>query len=105
MKIDLTQKVMGPDGAVLLQPTTKPDGSVVQLPTSLGKVLSAQLATATSGDALKFWGWAEKLAKDLPIEPDEADLQTLTEFVKNHTTMTVLVKAQLLKAFLAQWKA
>jgi hypothetical protein len=92
MKIDLTQKVLDTLGKPIVPEAT------------LGNVLSSQLAGATTGDSLKLWGWAEKLARALPIELDDSDLITLTDFVKNHTSMTVLAKAQLLKAFIAQGK-
>lgn len=66
---------------------------------TVGRLLSGFLASHTKGDALKFFGWAQKLYNGEPIDLDESDKETLKEFVKNHEGLTILAKAQILGVF------
>lgn len=87
MKIELTTPITGLDG--------KPANEEGK-PVSTGKVLSTNLAQATEGDSLKFYGWAQKLYADQPIEVDDSDFKKLKEFVEGAKTLTHLAKAQIL---------
>ncbi len=71
-----------------------------ELPNShAGKILANGLIGQSKGDAVKYWGWALKLNNKEEFEIDESDYSTLKEFVKNHETLPVITKAQILKAF------
>ena len=65
-----------------------------------GKMLAGALASASKGDALKFWDWAKKLFKGEVLDLDKSDQETLKGFVKDSETFTVLAKAQLLEIFI-----
>jgi hypothetical protein len=65
-----------------------------------GKMLAGALASASKGDALKFWDWAKKLFKGEILDLDKSDQETLKTFVKDSESFTVLAKAQLLEAFI-----
>jgi hypothetical protein len=66
---------------------------------TLGKLLAAQLAGASKGDALKLFHWATKLYNGESLDLDPTDTQTLKDFVNNESQLTVLAKAQLLAVF------
>lgn len=71
---------------------------IIEPKTALGRVLSEQMASATTGDPLKFWDWAVALAKEKAIiEIDAADWQTIHDFVKNNSGMNNLAKGQILR--------
>ena len=65
-----------------------------------GKMLAGALASASKGDALKFWDWAKKLFKGEVLDLDKSDQETLKGFVKDCESFTVLAKAQLLEIFI-----
>lgn len=66
---------------------------------TLGRVLANQLAGATKGDALKLFGWAQKIYNGDSLDLDKSDESTLKDFIKNNDQLTVLAKAQMLTAF------
>lgn len=66
---------------------------------SLGKLLAGQLVSANKGDALKYFGWAQKTYAGETLELDKSDETTLKDFIKNNEVLTVLAKAQLLSVF------
>lgn len=66
---------------------------------TLGRLLAGQLAGANKGDALKFFGWAQKVFNGESLDLDKSDESTLKEFIKNNEILTVLAKAQLLGVF------
>jgi hypothetical protein len=65
-------------------------------PLTIGRILSSQFASATKGDALKLFSWAQKLYAGEPVDLDPSDKEVFKEFVKNSETLTILVKAQAL---------
>jgi hypothetical protein len=65
-----------------------------------GKMLAGGLASASKGDALKFWDWAKKLYKGELLDLDKSDQETLKGFVKDSESFTVLAKAQILEIFI-----
>ena len=72
------------------------DGSEVL---KVGRLLATQLASANKGDALKLFGWAQKLYNGESLDLDKSDEQTLKEFIKNNDQLTVIAKAQMLNVF------
>ena len=68
-----------------------------------GKMLAGALASASKGDALKFWDWAKKLFKGEVLDLDKSDQETLKGFVKDSESFTVLAKAQLLEIFIKDY--
>lgn len=68
-------------------------------PLMIGRFLSSQLASATRGDALKFFGWAQKLYNGDSLDLDKSDESTLKDFIKSNDQLTVLAKAQMLLVF------
>ena len=65
-------------------------------PLTVGRLLSSQFASATKGDALKLFTWAQKLYAGEELELDPSDKDVFKEFVKNSESLTILVKAQAL---------
>lgn len=65
-----------------------------------GRFLAVLLAGSNTGDALKQWEWATKLAKDGILELEDSDFVTLEKFVKDAASATTLSKAQVLQAML-----
>jgi len=61
-----------------------------------GRLLARTLASQSKGDALKLFGWAQKIWNCEKLDLDNADQKTLNEFVENSEVMTVLAKAQIL---------
>jgi hypothetical protein len=88
--LDFNQPLKGLDG------TTIKDG---EKDFTLGRLLSAQLAGANKGDALKLFNWAQKLYNGEPLDLDQSDTETLKQFVKDNESLTVLGKAQILSVF------
>ena len=89
--LDFNKSLNGLDGKALKDQ----DGNDL----TLGRFLSGFLASHTKGDALKFFGWAQKLYNGEAIDLDDSDKETLKEFVKSHDGLTVLSKAQILGLF------
>jgi hypothetical protein len=87
MKLDFNFDFIGLDGQVF-------EGG------NAGKMLAGALASASKGDALKFWDWAKKLFKGEVLDLDKSDQETLKGFVKDSESFTVLAKAQLLEIFI-----
>lgn len=67
---------------------------------SASKMLAGALASASKGDALKFWDWAKKLFKGEVLDLDKSDQETLKGFIKDSESFTMLSKAQLLEIFI-----
>lgn len=91
MQLNFNKSMNGLDG----NPVKDFDGQEI----TLGKVLSSQLASASKGDALKLFTWAQKCYNGEVLELDPSDTETLKEFIKNNEQLTVLAKAQLLQVF------
>lgn len=65
-----------------------------------GKTL-ANLFTRTGSERVsnpvKYFDWALKLYNKQSIEVDESDLDEIKKFIKDHSTLFVIAKAQILK--------
>lgn len=76
------------------------DGNTVKSldgqPETAGKLLARSLANQSKGDALKLFGWAQKMWKAEKINLDKSDQKLLREFIENNEQITILAKAQLL---------
>ena len=66
-----------------------------------GKMLAGALASASKGDALKFWDWAKKLFKGEVLDLDKSDQETLKGFIKD-SELPIIYKAQILEIFLKE---
>lgn len=66
---------------------------------NLGKLVAQILVNSSRGDALKFFGWAQKLYAGSVLDLDQSDVETLKNFIKENETMTILSKAQALACF------
>ncbi len=64
---------------------------------SLGRVLANAMASQSKGDAIKFYDWSKRLYANEPLNLDRSDVKTITAFVEDSQTMTILLKAQLLE--------
>ena len=64
-----------------------------------GKMLAGALASASKGDALKFWGWALKLNEGQELDLDKSDFDILKQFIKDCDRLPVITKAQALLLF------
>lgn len=62
-----------------------------------GKVIANVLVSQTKGDAVKYWGWAQKLHDGKEMELDKSDFDTLKNFIKDSEVLPVLTKAQVLE--------
>lgn len=62
-------------------------------------VLANQLVQSNVGDAVKFYGWALKLAEGKELDLDKSDKSTLKSFIDLSDKLTILAKAQLLEVF------
>ena len=82
--IDLNKPIVGLDGKEIEE-------------SNLGKIVSQMLVTATKGDALKFWSWANKLYAGETLDLDPSDKEVLKNFIKDHEQLTILTKAQVLE--------
>jgi hypothetical protein len=71
---------------------------------TVGRVLAGRLISASRGDALKMFSWAQKLYNGKALDLDKSDIETLKEFVKNDEQLTVLAKAQILMVLLEESK-
>lgn len=83
MKLQLNKQFLGLDGKPL-------EGQTI------GQFLAQALASASKGDALKYWDWATKLHAGKELSLDISDSETLKAFVKENEGFTALAKAQLL---------
>lgn len=85
------------------QPLTGLDGAAVKdekgQSLTVGKLLAGTLVSANKGDALKFFGWAQKMYNGEALELDKSDETTLKDFIKNSESITILAKAQALLVF------
>ncbi|MEY4332360.1 MAG: hypothetical protein RLZZ196_1098 [Bacteroidota bacterium] len=86
MKINMNIPILGLDGKEL------PDANV-------GKLIAQTLVNTPKGDALKFFGWAQKLYAGSALELDASDTETLKNFIKESDSITILAKAQALACF------
>lgn len=64
-----------------------------------GKLIANSLASATKGDSLKQWHWANKLYNGEVLDLDPTDIQTLKTFIENTEGITALARAQCLAKF------
>lgn len=82
MKITLNKDLIDLDGKAI------PDSNIA-------KIVAQALSSSKTGDALKFWDWAQKLyaGKDLDLDP--SDHGALKQFI-NETQFPVITKAQIL---------
>ena len=76
------------------------DGTVIKNE-NVSKILANKLASASKGDALKFWDWAKKLFKCEVIDLDKSDQETLKGFIKD-SELPIIYKAQILEIFLKE---
>jgi hypothetical protein len=83
MKINMDKPILGLDGKEI-------EG------THLGKIIAQTLASASKGDALKFFTWAQKLYSGETLDLDPSDTETLKTFIKEAESLTILTKAQAL---------
>lgn len=90
MKINFNKPVLALDG--------KPVQNGANGETTLGQILSQAIASHGKGDALKLFGWAQKMYNAEEIEVDESDLSVLKELINNpELGLTNLSKAQMLR--------
>ena len=82
--IDLNKPIVGLDGNPIEE-------------SNLGKIVAQMLVSATKGDALKFWSWANKLYVGESLDLDPSDKEVLKNFIKDHEQLTILTKAQVLE--------
>lgn len=66
--------------------------------TTAGKVLANAISQSNKGNAIKLWDWALKFFNDEPVTVDNSDLDLLTGMVEDSQILSVLSKAQILKA-------
>lgn len=66
---------------------------------TLGKMLANQIAFSGKGDALKLFGWAQKMYAGETLDLDATDTETLKTLIKDNEQLTILAKAQLLNVF------
>lgn len=85
MKVDLTGKVLDPNGQAI--------GS-----DSLGRILASAMMQSSQGDALKMYCLAEKMYKNEPFEVDESDFKLIKDFAAGQNGLINLVKARLIQA-------
>ena len=64
---------------------------------TVGKLLASTLANTNKGNAMKYFGWAQKLWNCETINLDKADKKSLYEFIEQCDTLTNLGKAQILE--------
>lgn len=93
MQYDFNKEIKNLAGDPLLDEKGKP--------VTAGKILANALVSGAKGDALKFWGWGQKLYNAQKIDLDKADQRTITEFVENSETITILAKGQILEILAA----
>jgi len=86
MKINMNVAILGLDGKEL------PESNV-------GKLVAQMLVNTSKGDALKFFGWAQKLYAGQSLDLDASDTETFRNFIKDNDSMTILSKAQALACF------
>lgn len=70
-------------------------------PLTIGKVLGNALVSGAKGDALKFWGWGQKLYNAQKIDLDKSDHRTIKDFIEQCETITILAKGQMLEILAA----
>lgn len=89
--LDFNQTLKGLDG----QPVKDEKDQEI----TLGKMLANQLAFSNKGDALKVFGWAQKIYAGEPLELDKSDESALKSLIKENEQLTNAAKAQLLSVF------
>lgn len=65
---------------------------------NVGKLIANVLVQQSKGDPLKFWDWALSLNKGEILDLDSSDQETLKNFIKENEQITIIAKAQILKA-------
>ena len=77
------------------------DGSNSDTPYLLSHALADFIQSMPTGkQALKFWGWAEKLYKDGSLELDESDVELLKHFITENPNIPTVYAGQLLRILL-----
>jgi hypothetical protein len=69
-------------------------------PVHAGKIVAGLMVGVGSqnqSNPIKYFDWALKLYNKQPIEVDEADLEEIKKFVKEHQQIFIIVKAPLLR--------
>lgn len=89
--LDFNGKLLALDGKPVLDETKQE--------ITLGKMLANQIAFSGKGDALKLFGWAQKMYANEVLDLDATDTETLKSLIKDNDQMTILAKAQLLEVF------
>jgi hypothetical protein len=65
---------------------------------NVGKLIANILVQQSKGDPLKFWDWALDLNKGKELDLDSSDQETFRNFIKENEQITIIAKAQILKA-------
>ena len=81
MKINLNKQVLDLDGSEIKD-------------ANIGKIVAQVLIGETKGDALKYWGWAQKLYTGEDLDLDQSDFETFKTFIKETDKIPVITKAQ-----------
>lgn len=89
--LDFNTSLLGLDG--------KPVLDEAKQEITLGKMLANQIAFSGKGDALKLFGWAQKMYAGETLDLDATDTETLKTLIKDNEQLTILAKAQLLNVF------
>lgn len=77
------------------------DGTNSDTPYLLSHALADYIQGMPTGkQALKFWGWAEKLYKDGSLELDESDKELLKQFITENPNIPTVYAGQLLRILL-----
>lgn len=92
MKIDLNVPVLDLAGVPIKESGNSPE--IV----TCSRLLSNNLIQGSKGDAIKFYDWAQALYKNQPIEVDNSDFKKIRSFIDESEGVSILAKAQILKA-------
>jgi hypothetical protein len=91
MELNLNFPIKGLDGEPMLDQNNS---------TAIaGKVFANILVSGTGGDVIKMYDWALALYKGEVITLDNSDEQMLKKFITESTSMTILLKHNLLESF------
>lgn len=63
---------------------------------NIAKFLAARICESTELEPIKFLEIGQKLYKDGKLEIDSSDLSKIEEFIKNHKSLILLAKGQIL---------
>jgi hypothetical protein len=62
-----------------------------------GQVIGNKLVGTNSSDYLKWFQWGQSLYNKKSISVDNADFDSIKDFIKNHKEITVLAKAPVME--------